>query len=171
MNRWTVSIALAGLALLAAGSVAAETKIAVIDVERVVRDSDPGKGSLQKLKELQDAKVEEGRALQASLDELKDRFNKQRFTLTDDKLEELSKEIEDKNIALKRYQDDAQRALDEARRKALDGLEAKIMPIITQLGTEQGYTLIFNKFQSGLVYASETVDITDEVIRRFNTAQ
>ena len=44
------------------------------------------------------------------------------------------------------------------------------MPIIDQIGKEQGLTLIFNKFQSGLVYADDTVDITDEVIRRFNTA-
>ena len=32
-------------------------------------------------------------------------------------------------------------------------------------------TMIFNKFQSGLVYADEAVDITDDVIRRFNTAE
>jgi Skp family chaperone for outer membrane proteins len=32
-------------------------------------------------------------------------------------------------------------------------------------------TLIFNKFQSGLVYADETIDITDEVIQRFNKIQ
>jgi Skp family chaperone for outer membrane proteins len=29
--------------------------------------------------------------------------------------------------------------------------------------------LIFNKFQSGLVFADESLDITDQVLRRFNT--
>jgi Skp family chaperone for outer membrane proteins len=39
------------------------------------------------------------------------------------------------------------------------------------VGREQGLTLIFNKFQSGLVYADQSVDITDDVIRRFNLSQ
>lgn len=43
-------------------------------------------------------------------------------------------------------------------------------PIIEAAGAEGGYTLIFNKFQSGLVFAAEQVDITDEIIRRFDAA-
>jgi outer membrane protein len=161
---------LATLVAVAAVPAAAETKVAVIDVQRVVTDSDPGKGTLQKLKGLQDQKLEQGKSLQTEMDALRDRYNKQRFTLADDKLRELEKQIEDKGIELKRFQDDAQRELEDARRRELEALEARIMPIINQIGKEQGITLIFNKFQSGLVYADETVDITDEVIRRFNTA-
>ena len=150
---------------------AAQIKLAVIDVQRVVTESDPGKEALQNLKVLQDQKIEEGRGVQQQLDALREQFEKQRFTLSEDKLAELTKQIEDKGIALKRFQDDAQRELEEARRRALDGLEARIMPIINQVGKEQGITMIFNKFQSGLVYADEAIDITDDVIRRFNTAQ
>jgi hypothetical protein len=29
--------------------------------------------------------------------------------------------------------------------------------------------MIFNKFQSGLVFADDAADVTDEVLRRFNT--
>jgi hypothetical protein len=31
-----------------------------------------------------------------------------------------------------------------------------------------GFALIFNKMESGLVYASEAVDITDVVVKKFN---
>jgi outer membrane protein len=91
--------------------------------------------------------------------------------VSEDKLAEMSKQLENKNIAMRRFEDDAKRELEDARRKQLGGLEAKILPIINAIGQEQGFTLIFNKFQSGLVYADEAVDITDEVIQRFNTAQ
>jgi len=161
---------LVGLVVAAAIPAAAETKVAVIDVQRVVTESDPGKGSLQKLRQIQDQKLEQGKGLQQELEQLRDRFNKQRFTLADDKLRELEKQVEDKTIALKRFQDDASRELDETRRRELEALEARIMPIIDQVGREQGLTLIFNKFQSGLVFADDAVDITDDVIRRFNTA-
>jgi outer membrane protein len=164
------SVVLTGLAIVAAVPAAAEIKVAVIDVQRVVAESDPGKGALQKLKELQDQKVKQGQTMQQEMEALQDRLNKQRYTLSEDKLRELQKQIEDKGIELKRFQDDAQRELESARRTELDGLEQRIMPIINALGKERGLTLVFNKFQSGLVYADETVDITDEVIRRFNTS-
>lgn len=146
--------------------------IAVIDVQRVVTESDPGKEALGKLKQLQEQKIEQGKKLQQQLESMTNDYSKQRFTLSDSKLEELQKNIEDKKIELKRFQDDAQREIEDARRKALGALEQRIMPIIQKLGKEKGYLMIFQKYQSGLVYADDArTDITDEVIRRFNTSQ
>jgi len=159
------------MVLATALTASAQVKIAVIDVQRVVTESDAGKEALGKLKSLQDSKIAEGQQLQSELDSLKEQLTKQRFTLSDDKIEAMGKNIQDKGIELKRFQDDAQRALDDARRKALGGLEQRILPIINTVGKEKGMTLIFNKFQSGLVYADDGVDITAEVIRRFNMAQ
>jgi outer membrane protein len=163
--------ALVALVFAVALPVAAQSKVAVIDVQRVVTESDPGKQAIEKLKEISDAKVQEGQNLQQELATLQEQFNKQRFTVSEERLAEMQKELEDKNIAIRRFEDDAKRELDDARRRELGGLEERILPIINQLGQEQGITVIFNKFQSGLVYADEAVDITDEVIRRFNTAQ
>jgi outer membrane protein len=163
--------ALAALVFAVALPAVAQSKVAVIDVQRVVSESDPGKQAIQKLKGISDAKVQEGQNLQQELATLQEQFNKQRFTVSEERLAEMQKELEDKNIAIRRFEDDAKRELDDARRRELGGLEERILPIINQLGQEQGITVIFNKFQSGLVYADEAVDITDEVIRRFNTAQ
>ena len=165
------SAALAALALVVALPVAAQTTIAVIDVQRVVTESDPGKQAIQKLKAISDAKVAEGQALQQNLATLQEQFNKQRFTVSEERLAEMNKELEDGSIAIRRFEDDAKRELEDARRRELGGLEQRILPIINQIGQERGITLIFNKFQSGLVYADDAVDITDDVIRRFNTAQ
>jgi Skp family chaperone for outer membrane proteins len=44
------------------------------------------------------------------------------------------------------------------------------MPVINQAGKELGYTLIFRKFESGLIYADEAVDITDSIIKRLDAA-
>jgi len=162
-----MAVVVAAVALPAA----AQNKIAVIDVQRVVTESDPGKEVMQRLKTLTDSKSQEGQALQQQFAALQEQFNKQRFTVSESRQAEMSKEIEDKQIAIRRFQDDAQREVQEAQRRELGGLEERILPIINKVGQEQSFTLIFNKFQSGLVYADETVDITDEVIRRFNTAQ
>ena len=162
-----IAVLLVGLALPAA----AQTKIAVIDVQRVVSESDPGKESLINLQKLQEEKIAAGQSLQEEFNAMREQINKQRMTLSEERLAELTRAMEDKEIALRRFQDDATRELDEARRTALGRLEERIMPVIDEVGQERGLTLIFNKYQSGLVYADEAVDITDDVIRRFNTAQ
>jgi len=172
MLRLTVRlVVLAAIMMAVALPAVAQSKVAVIDVQRVVTESDPGKEVMQNLRVLSDAKAQEGQNLQQEMAALQDQFNKQRFTVSEQRQAEMSKEIEDKQIAIRRFQDDAQRELQEAQRRELGGLEERILPIIDQIGKEQGYTLIFNKFQSGLVYADETVDVTDTVITRFNTMQ
>ena len=172
MFRLTVRVAmLAVIMMVMAMPAVAQSKIAVIDVQRVVTESDPGKEVMQKLRVLSDAKAQEGQNLQQGMATLQDQFNKQRFTVSEQRQAEMSKEIEDAQIEIRRFQDDAQRELQEAQRRELGGLEEQILPIINQVGQAEGYTLIFNKFQSGLVYADEAVDITDRVIQMFNTAQ
>jgi len=172
MFRLTVRVAMLAVIMMAMAMPAvAQSKIAVIDVQRVVTESDPGKEVMQKLRVLSDAKAQEGQNLQQGMATLQDQFNKQRFTVSEQRQAEMSKEIEDTQIAIRRFQDDAQRELQEAQRRELGGLEERILPIINQVGQAEGYTLIFNKFQSGLVYADEAVDVTDRVIQMFNTAQ
>jgi len=43
-----------------------------------------------------------------------------------------------------------------------------IAQTIELIGQEEGYTLIFNQIQSGLVFVGPTLDITDELIQRVN---
>ncbi len=143
--------------------------VAVIDVNLLVQDSAAGKEAMVRLKKAQDEKVAERKKLTDEINGLQKQLESQRSTLTDSKIADLQKQIEDKSIALKRFDDDAQQQLEDAKRKELDGLEKQIMPIIQELGKERKLLLIFNKFQSGLVYADDSVDLTDEVLKRFNT--
>jgi len=48
------------------------------------------------------------------------------------------------------------------------GITEMVAQIIEVMGEEEGYTLIFNAIQSGLVYIGPTLDITDEIIQRIN---
>jgi outer membrane protein len=159
----------AGLATAVRAQEAPKLSVAVIDVQQVVNESAAGKETMARLRRLQDDKVAEGRKKADELDGLKKQLATQRATLTDAKVAELEKQIEDRQVELQRYTDDTKQQLQEAQRKELDALEKQIMPIINELGQEMKVQLIFNKFQSGLVYADEAVDITEQVVRRFNS--
>jgi len=166
MKRILVSVAMAVGAAAAFGQT---QKIAVINVDRLVTDSALGKEAFARVKKIADSKKEEGDKLTKELRDMEQKLADQGASLADDKKEALQKTYQEKAIAFKRFQDDAQRSLDEAQKKELEELQKRVMPVITQVGKERGFTLIFNKFQSGLVYADDAVDVTDDVLKRFNT--
>lgn len=163
----------AGALVVPASSVSAQTigpKIGVIDVNRVVAESALGKEVFARLKKLQEAKIEEAKKREKELKDLEQKVSDQKFTLAEDKLAALQKDYQQKAIDFKRFQDDAERELREAEQRELRELEKKIMPVVSTIGREENFALLFNKFQSGLVYADDAVDVTEVVIKRFNAA-
>lgn len=167
------AIAAAAVATLAAPAPAAAqatTKIAVIDVRRLVTDSVPGKEALARLKKIQEDKIAEAKGKQDEIDQLRKRLNDGRLSLADDKIADLEKQLEEKATAFRRFQEDAEKDFNKTQEQTFADIERRVGPIIEQAGREGGYTLVFNKFQSGLVYADESVDITDQIVQRFNAA-
>ncbi len=173
MKRIVLTVAAALLAAVASAqgtsAPAAGPKIGVINVERLVQESALGKEAFNRVKKLNDQKKEEGDKLSKELREMEQKLADQGQALADDKRDALQKSYQEKAIAFKRFQDDANRDLEAAQKKELSELERRVFPVINQVGKERGFTLIFNKFQSGLVYAEDAVDITDEVLKVFNT--
>jgi outer membrane protein len=176
MKRLVLSLLAASLAAVVSAqsaptgaAPAGPIRVAVIDVERLVRDSSLGKEAFNRVKKVNDDKKAEADRLQKELRDLEQKLADQGSALTDEKRDQLQKQYQEKAIDFKSFQEKATRDLDQAQKKELAQLEQRVFPIITQLGKERGYTLIFNKFQSGLVFADDAADITDDVLKRFNT--
>lgn len=145
-------------------------RVAVIDVQRLVLESAKGQAVLERLRNLTEQKQAEADAIQQEVRDLQAQVQAGRAALSEERLAELEKQLEDKIIEYQRFQDDAEREMQEEQAGAFAEIESEMMPIITQAGTELQYTLIFNKFSSGLLYAKEEVDITDLILKRYNAA-
>jgi outer membrane protein len=169
MKKLLISVAVAALAAPMFAQTA-PARVAVIDVQRVLANSAAGKVASDKLKKMQDDRVARAKAMDDEIQKLDSDINTKKLSLSEDKLTEMQKQLSDKKIAAQRFAQDAEREMGEARDRELMALENKIKPVIDQIGKEQGLAAIFNKFESGLVYASEAIDITDTVIKRFNDA-
>jgi outer membrane protein len=143
-------------------------RVAVIDTEKILLSSVAGKKAIAELKKAQEQKEGELRSKQQEIKDLQDKLSQGRLTLAQDKLAEMSKQLEDKEIALRRMSDDATRELNKRKDDLLGGIDEKVMPVINQIGHEQGYTMIFRKFESGLIYADDAIDITSAVVQRLD---
>ena len=169
MKKVLISIAAAALAAPLFAQTA-PARVAVIDVQKVLTTSTAGKAAYDRLKKLQDDRMARAQKMQEDMTALNNDINTKKLSLSEEKLTDMQKQLTDKQVALQRFGQDADKEITDARDKALQELEAKIKPVIDSLGKEMGLAAIFNKFESGLVYASEAIDITDTVIKRFNEA-
>ncbi|HEX2798659.1 MAG TPA: OmpH family outer membrane protein, partial [Thermoanaerobaculia bacterium] len=156
MNR-IVTLAAGALAFgVLAGGASAQTaspttpggKIGVIEVQKIVQESAIGKESLARVQKVQQAKQEDLQKRQKELRDMEQKIQDQGKSLSEEAMEKLQKDYQVKALDLKRFQDDAQRELEESQRKELGELEKRIMPVINEVAREQGYTLVFNKFNS-----------------------
>ena len=171
MKKFLVSMAVAALAIPALAQSSAPMRVAVIDVNKVLSSSSAGKTASAKLKQLQDQKMAQAQKLDDEIKSLDNDINTKKLSLSEEKLADMQKQLSDKKIAMQRFAQDADRELGEARDRAMADLNTKIMPVVDQIGKEMGLAAIFNKFESGLIYASDAIDITDVVIKRFNDTQ
>ncbi len=156
------------LAQAAAAPASTVVKVAVIDVQQILTDSTEGKAALASLKKLSDGKMKEARTKQVDITDLRSRIAEGKLTLSEDKLADLEKQLEQKVNDFQEFQQDANKELQDARDKAFNRIEKEVMPIINDVGEKGGYTLIFNKYQSGLLYAPDAIDITDQIVKKFD---
>lgn len=140
--------------------------IGVIDVQKVVRDSEIGKKALAEVKTLTDKKQIEINQRQTAIQTMQDKLDKQKDILSAEAQEKLRNDINKGMTDLRRFREDSEQEIQAKLTVALKGLEEKVVPIIQKMGSERGYSIILTK--DALIYASPKNDITDEVIRLFN---
>lgn len=195
MNRHTRSLTLLSAALLLSGGLAgnlaasplagsmaalisnaapvtqtAGQRIAVVDTGKVFTESRKGKAAMAELKNFQDQKRGELTKLVDEIKGLQQRITDGQKTLGEDKLVELRTSIDNKGTELRRREEDANREADRRRNTALEAINQQVMPIIQQVAKEKGYSFIFKKFESGLVYTDGSDDITADVIAKLNAS-
>ena len=162
------TLPLLAAALLIGTPAAAQPKLAVIDIQTVVTESALGQQAQKELEQLQNSKRGALEAQGQALLELRKKLEEGKLSLAPEKLTEMSEEYETKARELKRAEDDANRELQKRGEKLMGDIENKVLPIIDEVGKAEGYTLIFNKFRSGLLFADDAVDITRKVLDRLN---
>lgn len=146
-------------------------KIAVIDTQKIVVSSAMGKNLSRSLEQFQHQAEDEGRRRQAEIRDLQARISSSQQSLPADQLAQLKKQLEEKMTAFRRWQDDATREGKKKQETMLSDIEGKVMPLISQIAKEMGYTAVFRKHESGLLYVDEAMDITALVIQRLDAAR
>jgi Skp family chaperone for outer membrane proteins len=147
---------------------ATPSRIGVVDFQRILSDSAPGKASVAKLTALQQDRLNKAKQMNDEITRLE--ANLKNPALSAAQRNTLGQQLTDKQVALKRFAEDVEKELRTARTGELQTLQSRIKPVIDSIGKEMGMAAIFDKFESGLVYSNDAIDVTNTVITRFNAA-
>ncbi len=161
-------IVIATAALLAgAAFLAAEAKIGIINPQAVLQASVKGKQVIAKLQEQEQAKGRQYDQLQKAIDSLtKDVAN---TALNQETRDKKAQELQGKQTEIKRFAEDAQKDLIAQRQKEFEAMQKDLMPIIEKISKEGGYTVVLDLTTAGIAYAEPTVDITEAVIKAYDS--
>jgi outer membrane protein len=146
-------------------------KIGVLNSQGVLEKSAEGKRVIVQLQE----RDKKGQADLARLDneikQLETKLSTQRLTLTDEAAMQINSDLERKRTDQKRLSEDAVREMQELQYRLFNKVQGELIPIIEGLGKEKGMDLIFDLAKSGAVYFNPVIDITDEVIKRYDASK
>jgi outer membrane protein len=152
--------------LVAASFVYSQTKIGVINPQKVIAETIRGKQVQEKLKKLSDEKQQQIKGMEEKISKLeKDLMSPAINAETRDKK---AAQLQNTRTALKRFVEDAQKDFQTEYAKEMQNLTKEIMPVIEKIGSEKGFTIIFDLNNSGISYFDKAIDVTDDVIKAYN---
>jgi Skp family chaperone for outer membrane proteins len=148
-----------------------QLKLAVVDSARAFQTSTEGKKALAQFQE-RDAKIKgDIQRLDDSLRALENRLNTGRLTMTQEALLATQADIEKKTTERKRYEEDATREFQQFQQNLVQRIRAEMVQIIQGLRKEKSYELVLDLQSSGVVDFDPAIDITEELVRRYDASK
>ena len=179
---WLAHHALLGHAWAGQASPSA-LKVGIVDLDRALKESASGKQALATLKQFRDKVVKEINdkkrqkdAKETTLRDLQTELTSQSMVLSDtakrDKEETYRRQVRD----LRKFIDDSNRFIEESERdlrereaELTSRLLRDLLEIVRAVGREESFTIIFERNDRVLLYAAEPIDLTEKIIKRFDT--
>jgi outer membrane protein len=150
----------------AASASAAPTKVGVIQIQAALAATKEGQKAAAELETKLNPRKKELEGKQSEIKDLQDRLQRGGNTLSDSAKEDLTRNIDAKTKSYNRQLEDAQAELEQEQQKLVNVLGQKMMSVIDKYAQQNGFAIVLDVSNQNtpVLYASNTVDITKEVI-------
>lgn len=148
---------------LMSGAQAADYKIGVVNAPRVLEQAPQAEAARKKLEKEFATRDRDLVAGQKALEEMENRLAKDGAIMSEAERTKLERDIVNKRRELKRDTTEFQEDVNFRRNEEMAKIQQDIADAIVELAKEQGYDMILG---TGVIFAGEKVDVTDEVIKR-----
>jgi outer membrane protein len=146
-------------------------KFAFVDIQVIASNSAEGKAATAKLDELRKKKNTELQSKATAVKGMEDKLQAGGTVLSDAARVQLQKDIEKGKRDLEYAQADAQTEVQDMTNQLQEEFQSKLNPILEQVRADKGLLMIFSSRDAGIVAADMGLDLSDEVIKRFDATK
>jgi outer membrane protein len=159
-----------GLGLVLLAPAQSPSKVGVINIQGAIISTKDGQKAAGEIQSRFNPKKAELDRRQGEIGQLQDQLNRGRNTLSEEAQQKLVREIDQKTKSLNRDTEDARAELDQEQQKLMGELFSRIQVVLDKYAKDNGYTLILDisSPQTPVMYASNTIDITREIIELYD---
>lgn len=163
-----LTIMVAALGLSSTAKAAKPPVIGYVNMQRAILEVDEGKRAKAALKKSFEVKQQALTKREQELKTLKDAIDRESVMKDDAATRQRKLEFQNKLIELQQVFMKEQQELQQLEQKELAAISDKMRKVIQEIGKTGGYTLILEVQESRLLFAKPHLDLTNEVIRKYN---
>lgn len=145
-----------------------EVKIGVVNMQRALDESDSGKAAVEKMKaefsQMQDKINKETE----SLKKMQEDINNQSSLLTEEAKQKKVEEYQKRYKDAQRLVSDSNEAMKKKEQQYVGKIAQDLVDLVEKMGKELNYDIVIEAKESGVLYNSKKLDLTDLVIERYN---
>jgi outer membrane protein len=145
----------------------AEMRVAVVDVQRAVMQTEDGLRAQANLKKLFDSRQQELNRKQTDLQKQKDEIEKQSKILSKDALQKRADEWQKQMVELQSVFVEYNKELEKKQKEMTDPIFERVMGIVKRLATTENFDLVIDK--QTVAYVRTDLDLTDKCVQIYNS--
>ena len=170
MQRHLITLTAGLLVAVAAPKLYAQgNRVAVVDLTRAVAETEDGRRALKRLErwtKQQQGELDEARD---RVNHLKQTFDAQQKVWTPEHRAEKASELQEQMGGLQARYAELQRELAQRQSRLTTPILERMQRILEQMGQGDDYDVIVDRTQAGVVWVPSNLDLTDELIQRYNS--
>jgi outer membrane protein len=154
-------------ALAAPGPAAAQAKLGFVDFQRAISEVDEGKAAKAQLKKDFDEKQKQLDLKTDEIKKLQADFDKQAMVMSAEAKAQKGSDLDRRKLEVQEFFMKLQQDLSNRERDAMRGIFDKMQGVVKEIADADGLAMVLDR--SALVYAQPSLDVTNELIRKYNT--
>ena len=146
-------------------------RMAFLDLQRIAAESTEGKAASSKVQALTQKKSAELQDKTKALQGNQQKLQQGGAVLNDAARAQTQKEIDRLTVEIDRFQEDANAEVQELQQSLQADFQEKLRPVVDAVVKELAIGLLFSAGDAGAIYVDPSLDITGEVIKRFDSGK
>ena len=163
-----IGLVLAATLLCAAPALANDLKIGYVDMQQALNTCAAGKDAKEKIAKTVKEYKGTIEARQKDLDKLRSELEKQSSVLSEDARAAKEQDYQQKVKDFQRFTKDIQDELQQKDAAFTHKILEQLFKLVKEIGKKEGYTMVFERGQGGVIYADAKVDLTDHLIKTYD---